>query len=111
MRKSGPTRAPSGWSVFSPLVDLPLQDSRPLPRLKFLVRILALAERQKMLVSVLGWFDLVQLIQYDGTQEPVARKFLPFPGGLLKGGERRRQIARHVKHAAGKGENFAGNWF
>src|ERR1035437_11048643 len=53
-----------------------------------------------MLVGFLGRFDLAQLIQDDGTQEPVAGGIFTVFCGLLKGGERLRQIACHVEHAA-----------
>src|SRR6185369_2821295 len=82
------TTPPAGFDSYSPLVDLPVQNADSLPRLKFLVRILAHALRQEALVGFLRRLKLVQFVQNDGAQKPDASRTLTGLLCIVKGCQR-----------------------
>src|SRR5262249_10096995 len=86
------------FALASPFLQLPLYDPRPLPRLKFLVGMRSLADREKLLVCLQGRLELLHFIQDNGTEKPDPRSiFAEFPR-LVEGRQRLGIRAGQVQH-------------
>src|SRR5690242_739215 len=79
-----PASIPGPLPASSAFLQVALQDSRALPRLKLLVRIFTLAQGKEVLVSIQRGLILLQLVQDNGAEKPVAGCVLAQVAGAVE---------------------------
>src|SRR5260370_1002524 len=92
------TATSDSWPL--PLLQFPLNDSHPRPRLDFLVLVLASADGKEALISFHGRLKLLELVQNARAKKPVAGTLVAQFVGLPVGRERLRVVAHHIQHVA-----------